>query len=137
MSLRRVERVLWTAMIVTAAALVVFLAAWFATAEAHKGCHSKMCERRVLNDDRREQIRKLTPYRCATGRWAVPCYIVACESRGLWGAWNRSGAAGPYQIMPMHGRPFPANSLRKRLVHHRIASRLWAGGRGASHWMCA
>jgi hypothetical protein len=47
-SLRRVERVLVTAMIVTAAALVVFLAAWFATAEAHgTGCHSRGCDVRV------------------------------------------------------------------------------------------
>ena len=136
MSLRRMEHLLIAAALVVLLAVAV-LVGWVATADAHDGCHSKRCERRVLNDDRREQIRRLTPYRCATGRWAIPCYVVACESHGLWGAYNRSGAAGPYQLMPFWGRPFPARSLAKRLAHHRIASRLWAGGRGASNWACA
>ncbi len=138
MSLRRVERLLIAAIIVAAVALIVFVG-WVmaAPALAHDACHSRACHKRVLNDDRREQIRKLTPYRCESGRWAIPCYIVACESRGLWWALNRSGAAGPYQLMAMHGRPFPVRTLAQRLAHHRIASRLWRGGAGAHHWVCA
>lgn len=75
----------------------------------------------------------LTPY----GKWAIPSYIVACESGGSWSAYNSSGAAGPYQIMPEHGRPFPANSWREKMAHHRIAGDLYAGGSGASNWVCA
>lgn len=74
----------------------------------------------------------LTPY----GQWAIPEYIVACESGGSWSAYNPSGALGPYQLLGW-GAPFPANSWAKRMAHHRIAGSLWAGGSGASHWVCA
>jgi hypothetical protein len=80
----------------------------------------------------------LTPYDCGSaGNFAIPCYIVECESRYDWGAYNPSGAAGVYQIMPEHGRPWPADSEAARLEHHRIASELYAGGAGASNWVCA
>lgn len=82
-------------------------------------------------------IRRITPYRCGFGRSAIPCYIVMCESRGRWTAYNPSGAAGPYQLMPVHRRPWPANTRAARLAHHRIAARLWNGGRGAQNWVCA
>lgn len=101
------------------------------------GCNSRSCELRVKAKYQVKEIRKLTPYHCATGRFAIPCYIIACESHGLWTAYNRSGAAGPYQLMAMHGRPWPALTRGARLAHHRIAARLWAGGRGARNWACA
>lgn len=86
----------------------------------------------------RLRAQRLTPYAGPGGtRWAIPWYIVACESGGSWGAYNPSGAAGPYQIMPMWGRPWPANTASARLAHHRIAARIWAGGSGASNWACA
>ena len=81
---------------------------------------------------------RLVPYGpCFGGRWSVPCYVIGCESHGHWGAYNPSGAAGPYQLMGMHGRPFPVRSWRDRMAHHRIASNLWDGGNGASAWVCA
>lgn len=84
-----------------------------------------------------KQRRSLTPYCCLAGqRWAIPVGIVACESGGSWSAYNRSGAAGPYQIMAMHGRPWPVTSEADKLAHHRIASRLYAGGAGRSNWVC-
>ena len=79
----------------------------------------------------------ITPYPGPNGtRWAIPWGIVACESHGSWSAYNPSGAAGPYQIMAMHGRPFPVRSAADRLRHHQIAANLWAGGSGAHHWVC-
>lgn len=100
----------------------------------------EQAERRAFREYRRQQraAGSVTPYDCgAAGRWAIPCYIVACESGYSWGAYNPSGAAGPYQIMPEWGRPWPANSAAARLEHHRIAARIWAGGSGASNWACA
>lgn len=108
-----------------------------AFAERHGGCRSTTCVQRVRAKRISKQIRSITPYRCATGRFAIPCYVIRCESHGRWTVYNRSGAAGPYQIMPMHGRPWPANTAAKRLAHHRIAARLWNGGRGARNWVCA
>lgn len=80
----------------------------------------------------RLKVNRLTPY----GRWAIPGYIVQCESRGSWSAYNSSGASGPYQLLGW-GAPMPANTRARRLQHHRIASRLWSGGSGASNWVCA
>ncbi len=108
-----------------------------AYAKTHGGCYSPSCTTRVRAKAAAREIRKLTPYRCSFGRSAIPCYIVACESHGRWTAYNPSGAAGIYQIMGMHGRPWPVRSRTARLAHHRIAARLWAGGRGARNWECA
>ena len=80
---------------------------------------------------------RLTPYVCGFGRSAIPCYIVYCESGGSWHAYNPSGAASLYQIMPFWGRPWPVDSWADKMAHHRIASRIWAGGSGASNWACA
>lgn len=80
---------------------------------------------------------RLTPYSCGSaGRFAIPCYVVACESHYSWSAYNPSGAVGPYQLLGW-GAPFPVRSWADRMAHHRIASRLWAGGAGASNWVCA
>ncbi len=108
-----------------------------AAAKAHNGCHTRACHKRVLNDDRREQIRKLTPYRCATGRWAIPCSIIACESGGRWWVENSIGAKGPYQFLGkrvINRYHWPVRNLSDRLAHHRLASNLWQGGNGRSHW---
>lgn len=91
-------------------------------------------------EERRKQaeIDALTPYDCGSaGRWAIPCYIVECESGYSWSAYNPSGAAGPYQIMPMWGRPWPIYSDYDKAEHHRIAASIWNGGAGASNWVCA
>lgn len=90
----------------------------------------------MLRRLRLRAIQRLTPYRCATGRYAIPCHIIQCESHGRWGAANPSGAIGPYQLLGW-GAPWPVRTLRDKLAHHRIAARLWNGGRGASNWVCA
>lgn len=83
------------------------------------------------------EIRALTPYRGPDGRrWAIPFAVVACESGGSWSAYNRTSAAlGPYQLLGW-GAPWPVLTLRDKLAHHRIAARLWNGGRGAGNWVC-
>lgn len=82
-------------------------------------------------------LRQVAPYPGGGTWWAIPYYIVYCESRGDWGAYNPSGAADPYQLMPEHGAPFPADTWQEKMETHRIAAALWAGGAGASNWMCA
>lgn len=86
---------------------------------------------------RSDCIPGVTVYAYAGGCWAIPGYIVACESGGSWSAYNPSGAAGPYQIMPEWGRPWPIDSVEDKREHHRIAARIWNGGAGASNWVCA
>lgn len=77
-------------------------------------------------------IDRITPY----GKWAIPPYIVSCESHFLWSAYNPSGASGPYQLLGK-GAPMPANNTWAQARHHEIAHALWAGGAGAHHWVCA
>lgn len=76
-----------------------------------------------------------TPYPGAGQCWAIPWRIVDCESEGSWSAANPSGAIGPYQLLGK-GAPWPAHSPAARAEHHRIAYKFWAGGAGASHWVC-
>lgn len=95
--------------------------------------------RELAAEWRREQrqIASVTPYPGPNGtRWAIPWSIVYCESKGSWSAYNPSGAAGPYQLMPEWGRPFPVTSEADKLAHHRIAARVWNGGAGRSNWVC-
>lgn len=98
---------------------------------------AKYAERRARERQRRE-IEALTPYDCGSaGRYSIPCAIVACESGYSWSAYNPSGAAGVYQIMPEHGRPWPVRSEADKLAHHRIAASLYRGGAGRSNWVCS
>lgn len=84
----------------------------------------------------REQLASLTPFPGPGGtRWAVPYYIVACESHGNWNAANPSGAIGPYQLLG-HGAPWPVRTEADRLAHHRIARALYLSY-GSSPWVCA
>jgi len=71
-----------------------------------------------------------TPY----GEWAIPAYVVWCESRFDWEAENPSGAIGPYQLLGQ-GAPWPIEDRWDRLAHDRIAYSLWRANPGA--WVCA
>jgi hypothetical protein len=107
-----------------------------------RGCQSTACWGRVHQARRwrwaRRQEARVTPYRCAGGaRFAIPCYVVQCESHGRWGAYNASsGARGPYQFLGWRV-PWPVRTWRDRLAHHRMAAALWRGGAGAGQWSCA
>lgn len=108
--------------------------------EMRECAHSKKARKNMLRAHRKQRrmhawvarIDAITPY----GKWAIPPYIVRCESGGAWGAYNPSGASGPYQLLGW-GAPMPANTIARQARHHIIAARLWSGGRGASHWVCA
>lgn len=78
------------------------------------------------------------------GRWlggpyAIPTYIVMCESGGNYGAVNpSSGAGGAYQILPStwalyggQGAPQDASKTEQ----DRIAGEIWADS-GPSAWVC-
>lgn len=90
---------------------------------------------------KKKRIKRLTvnytaPYSCgSSGHYAIPCYIVACESGFSSTAQNPSGAYGYYQLMPswwghLGRKPTPAEQ-------HAIAAKLWNGGSGAGNWVCA
>jgi len=78
------------------------------------------------------------------GRWlggpyAIPTYIVMCESGGNYSALNpSSGAGGAYQILPSTwelygGRGEPQNAPKAE--QDRIAAEIWADS-GPSAWVC-
>jgi peptidoglycan hydrolase CwlO-like protein len=79
------------------------------------------------------------------GRWlggpyAIPTYIVMCESGGNYSALNpSSGAGGAYQILPSTwemygGQGEPQNAPKAE--QDRIAGEIWADS-GGSAWVCA
>lgn len=92
---------------------------------------------------RREVAQSVTPYQCHGQRWAVPCYIIDCESdfRNL--GPNHASAAGYYQFITSTwlstggGRYAPAAHLATKAEQDIVAARLWSGGAGAGHWDCA
>jgi septal ring factor EnvC (AmiA/AmiB activator) len=78
------------------------------------------------------------------GRWlggpyAIPTYIVMCESGGNYGAVNpSSGAGGAYQILPSTwalygGQGAPQDAPKAE--QDRIAGEIWADS-GAGAWVC-
>lgn len=102
--------------------------------------HRKAMKRTWRTDRRRygryRELRLVAPYPGGGTYWAIPYYIVYCESRGEWTAANPSGALGPYQLLGW-GAPYPATTWKAKMENHRIAAGLWAGGAGASNWVCA
>jgi septal ring factor EnvC (AmiA/AmiB activator) len=76
-----------------------------------------------------------------SGGWAIPYPIVLCESGGQNLPPNSAGASGYYQIMAATWRLFggsgPAAYLASKAEQDAVASRIWAGGAGASNWVCA
>jgi peptidoglycan hydrolase CwlO-like protein len=73
------------------------------------------------------------------GPYAIPAYIVMCESGGNYGAINpSSGAGGAYQILPSTwklygGQGEPQNAPKAE--QDRIAAEIWADS-GPSAWVC-
>ncbi len=105
-----------------------------------------------LKVDITEWVREIQAARAASeaeaeaevGRWlggpyAIPAYIVICESGGDYGAVNpSSGAGGAYQILPstwaLYGGQGEPQSASKE-EQDRIAGEIWADS-GPSAWVC-
>ncbi len=73
------------------------------------------------------------------GPYAIPTYIVMCESGGNYGAVNpSSGAGGAYQILPstwkLYGGQGAPNEAPKA-EQDKIAGEIWADS-GPSAWVC-
>ncbi len=74
------------------------------------------------------------------GKWAIPAYIVMCESGGNFQAMNpSSGAGGAYQILPSTWRLYGGTGLPQDASpaeQSRIAAMIWADS-GPAAWQCA
>ena len=74
------------------------------------------------------------------GHWAIPEYIVMCESGGNYHAVNASsGAGGAYQIMPATWRSYGGQGLPQDAPpaeQDRIAALIWRDS-GPGAWSCA
>jgi peptidoglycan hydrolase CwlO-like protein len=74
------------------------------------------------------------------GPYAIPTYIVMCESGGNYSALNESsGAGGAYQILPSTWRAYGGQGLphqASKAEQDRIAAMIWADS-GPSAWSCA
>jgi septal ring factor EnvC (AmiA/AmiB activator) len=75
------------------------------------------------------------------GPWAIPWPIVECESGGQNLPPNSATASGYYQMLDSTwhglGGSTPHAYQASKAEQDRLAGRLWAGGAGASNWVCA
>jgi hypothetical protein len=75
------------------------------------------------------------------GPWSIPWPIVQCESGGQNLPPNSAGASGYYQFLVETWRGLggstPQAYLASKAEQDRLAAQLWAGGAGASNWVCA
>lgn len=102
------------------------------------GCRSLACDKRADVAFDRHRKRKLE--RELASGWAIPTYIVMCESKGRNEPPNEAGAAGYYQITEWHekgGSGAPYANEHSKAEQDAMAARIWDGGRGASQWDCA
>jgi peptidoglycan hydrolase CwlO-like protein len=74
------------------------------------------------------------------GPYAIPTYIVICESGGNYSAYNASsGAGGAYQILPATWRAYGGEGAPQdgsKAEQDRIAGEIWRAS-GPSAWSCA
>lgn len=116
----------------------------------HRECLTRGKDRKALTRYKREakmrivlyrRYREAAPFPGYRGRgiWlthlAVPRYIVDCESRGRWWAYNPSGASWLYQLLGW-GAPAPLTAEDK-VRNHEIAHAVSSGSRNFSPWVCA
>ena len=73
------------------------------------------------------------------GPYAIPAYIVMCESGGNYSAVNpSSGAGGAYQILPSTWKLYGGKGAPQdapKAEQDRIAAEIWADS-GSSAWVC-
>ena len=88
-------------------------------------------------------VRKETASNLTSGPWAIPTYIVICESGGLNVENPRSTASGYYQIIDSTwaahgGLAFGVSHASDATLAQQsiIAARIWASG-GPGQWACA
>lgn len=120
-------------------------------AQDHKACIRIERTRKQLSEYRQRrakgldayaaqqrQVASLTPYPGPNGtHWAIPWYVVDCESGGDWGAYNASSSAtGPYQMLPSTYAGVCETCDWGHNDQHLAASRVWARS-GGSEWSCA
>jgi hypothetical protein len=82
------------------------------------------------------------PPQLAYGQWAIPSYIVQCESTFQNLPPNSAGASGYYQIIPGTWSSFGGSPPDNAYEHSKaeqdaVAARIWDGGRGRGNWVCA
>ena len=89
---------------------------------------------------RREAAERLEDGAYLGGPYAIPTYIVMCESGGNYRAYNpSSGAGGAYQIIPSTWRAYGGKGLAHqapKAEQDRIARLIWENA-GPGAWSCA
>jgi septal ring factor EnvC (AmiA/AmiB activator) len=87
------------------------------------------------------ELARAASFGASGGPWAIPASVVMCESGGQNLPPNSAGASGYYQILPetwrLHGGSGPAAYQASKAEQDKVAANIWAGGRGASQWVCA
>ena len=119
-----------------------------AVAAARSGARSQLSETQSQISDLQEQIEA---QRAAVGTgngapaylggpYAIPTYIVMCESGGNYHAYNpSSGAGGAYQILPSTWAAYGGEGAPQdapKAEQDRIAAMIWQDS-GPSAWACA
>jgi hypothetical protein len=83
-------------------------------------------------------VETAAPAASSSGGYAIPSYIVECESGGDYGALNASGAGGAYQIMPGTWQAYGGTGSPHTAPpeeQDRIAAAIYAA-EGSSPWVC-
>jgi peptidoglycan hydrolase CwlO-like protein len=108
---------------------------------AREGTQSELAEVEAAIDElEQEQLEQSSGPAYEGGPYAIPTYIVMCESGGNYRAYNpSSGAGGAYQIIPSTWRAYGGEGLAHqapKAEQDRIAAMIWRDS-GPSAWACA